>query len=220
MCTKARRQQTGRLNSKPWPTSRNSLHLELRPKFARLRAGWTYMTKAEKLKPAFVRPKRWFPKSQYKKSQGAESVRDDDFQRHVFGFSRAVALVADIWASLFRHHVGPFLKNAFPRKRNFQILIYGEQLLHAPVANAAMRDFGVTVLPDWSKYSPTSTRRRMSVRPRRRKCGRRRRMTIPSRSSARAVSKPTSFPNAENLVGPMANRIKHVLDGEGAMTRH
>ena len=41
----------------------------LRPKFKRVRASWTYMSKQEKYKPAFVRPKRWFSKSQYKATQ-------------------------------------------------------------------------------------------------------------------------------------------------------
>ena len=35
---------------------------ELQPQFKRLRASWTYMTKAEKKKPDFQRPKKWFPK--------------------------------------------------------------------------------------------------------------------------------------------------------------
>ena len=34
----------------------------------KLRAPWTYMTKAEKYKPAFVRPKQWFPRKEYKKT--------------------------------------------------------------------------------------------------------------------------------------------------------
>lgn len=40
---------------------------ELRPKFKQLRAPWTYMRPEEKYKVAFVRPKRWFKKKDYKK---------------------------------------------------------------------------------------------------------------------------------------------------------
>ena len=39
---------------------------ELQPQFKRLRASWTYMTKAEKKKPDFQRPKKWFPKNNAK----------------------------------------------------------------------------------------------------------------------------------------------------------
>lgn len=41
----------------------------LRARFYRLRAPWTYMTKAERKKPQFQRPKKWFPKADWKKTQ-------------------------------------------------------------------------------------------------------------------------------------------------------
>ena len=40
---------------------------ELRPQFKKLRAPWTYMNKKEKKQPAFYRPKKWFPKDDWKK---------------------------------------------------------------------------------------------------------------------------------------------------------
>ena len=39
---------------------------DLRPKLAQLRAPWTYMKAAEKKKPEFQRPKRWYPQHQHK----------------------------------------------------------------------------------------------------------------------------------------------------------
>ena len=42
---------------------------QLKPKHARYRARWTYMTKAEKNQKAFVQPKRWFPRKDYKKTK-------------------------------------------------------------------------------------------------------------------------------------------------------
>ena len=42
---------------------------ELQPKFQRLRAPWTYMTKKEKKRGPFLRPKRWFPKKQYRQTR-------------------------------------------------------------------------------------------------------------------------------------------------------
>ena len=35
----------------------------------RLRASWTYMNNKEKYQTAFQRPKRWFPKEEYKKTK-------------------------------------------------------------------------------------------------------------------------------------------------------
>ena len=47
---------------------------DLRPKLAQLRAPWTYMTAAEKKKPEFQRPKRWYPQHQHKGAgRGASS---------------------------------------------------------------------------------------------------------------------------------------------------
>ena len=40
---------------------------DLRPRFLQLRARWTYMTKAERRKPAFQRPKVWFAKKDWKR---------------------------------------------------------------------------------------------------------------------------------------------------------
>ena len=42
---------------------------ELQPRFKRLRAPWTYMNKKEKKKGPFLRPKRWFKKSDWKKTK-------------------------------------------------------------------------------------------------------------------------------------------------------
>lgn len=127
---------------------------ELYPKFTKLRAPWTYMTKSEKRKPAFVRPKRWFGSKDYKKTR----------KQKVFGLTASngkslVFLVpkhytAELWAADIKKHLKPFLKKAFPGKSAFTILLDGEKLLHAPVAKAAMRECGISVLPHWPKYSP------------------------------------------------------------------
>ena len=42
---------------------------ELRSRFMRYRASWTYMTKAEKRQAAFQRPKKWFTAQQWKKTK-------------------------------------------------------------------------------------------------------------------------------------------------------
>ena len=41
----------------------------LKPRFYRLRSPWTYMNDAEKKKPAFQRPKKWFAKQEWKKTK-------------------------------------------------------------------------------------------------------------------------------------------------------
>ena len=67
---------------------------KLRPRFARLRARWTYMNKNEKRKPAFCRPKKWFPKKHW------ETTR----KQKVFGMTTSTGqslsfLVPSLWST-------------------------------------------------------------------------------------------------------------------------
>ena len=127
---------------------------DLKPRFKRLRARWTYMTEKERHEPAFQRPKRWFKASDWKRTK----------KQKVFGFTTSTGLKlaflvpqpwsSEEWAVEIRNRVGPFLRSHFPGRRNFQVLLDGEALLHGPAAKAAMAELGITVLPGWPSYSP------------------------------------------------------------------
>ena len=127
---------------------------DLKPRMKRIRSRWAYMTDEEKYQPAFQRPKRWFKKSDWKRTR----------KQKVFGFTTSTGqklafLVPqpwsnEEWAVEIRNRVGPFLRSSFPGRRRFQVLLDGEGLLHAPAAKAAMEEVGITVLPGWPSYSP------------------------------------------------------------------
>ena len=127
---------------------------ELKPRFRRLRQRWTYMTKEEQHQSAFMRPKRWFKASEYRKT----------IKQHVFGFTTSAGqklafLVpkpwsTEQWAVEVRNRLAPFLRSAFPGRRSFQFLLDGEAFLHGPEAKTAMAEAGITVLPGWPSYSP------------------------------------------------------------------
>ena len=130
---------------------------ELKPKFTKLRAPWTYMTWREKKSPSFVHPKRWFPRKDYKKTQ----------KQKVFGLttsngkSLCVKVLSpyttELWAKDVRTKLGPFLKRAFPSLKVYQILLDREKLLHAPAAKVALAFMNMIILPEWPKYSPDLT---------------------------------------------------------------
>ena len=61
--------------------------LQLRPKFKKVRAKWTYMMKGEKTKSAFVRPKRWFEKG-LQTDEETMCFRHGHLERKELGFSR------------------------------------------------------------------------------------------------------------------------------------
>ena len=127
---------------------------ELRPKFKQLRAPWTYMRAEEKFKPAFVRPKRWFKRSDYKRV----------LKQKVFGMTtstgKALAVLlpkpftAAKWVAILRTRVHPFLQKEFPRKQQYRILLDGEAVLRAEVAEATMKEKKIKLLDGWPKYSP------------------------------------------------------------------
>ena len=112
------------------------------------------MTEEEKSQPAFCRPKRWFKKRDYEKT----------IKQKVFGFTTSTGqklafLVpkpwsTQQWAEEVRTRLAPFLRSCFPGRRDFQILIDGEQLLHGPAAKVALDEAGITILPGWPAYSP------------------------------------------------------------------
>ena len=126
---------------------------ELQARFKKYRAPWTYMTPAERIKPDFQRPKKWFPKKDWKK------VR----KQKVFGFTasngKQLAFLVpspwstEIWAGLIKSKMVPWLKRSFPGRQEFRILLDSEPLLHGPAAKAVFRQYGISIEPGWPKYS-------------------------------------------------------------------
>ena len=115
----------------------------------------TIMSKAEKTKAAFLKPKRHiFKRSEYKHALKAK----------VFGLttSNGLSLVVPStlhpkspeWVKILRTHVRPFLAEAFPGRKSYTVLLDGETIMHTEEANAAMRDCGVRLLSPWPAHSP------------------------------------------------------------------
>ena len=127
---------------------------QLMPRFKALRSTWTYMTDKERKKPAFQRPKRWFPKQDWKKTA----------KMKVFGLTTENGKGLYIptpkpydgtwWAKMIKSKVKPFLQKAYPGRSTFKILLDGEKVFRTPEAKAAMASAGISLLKDWPGYSP------------------------------------------------------------------
>lgn len=194
---------------------------ELQPTFRKLRASWTYMSKKEKSMPAFQRPKKWFPRNEWKKtkqikvfglttSSGKQLCFEVPLGKHLFNSAK--------WAVFVRTKVAPFLRSAFPDKEMYRVLLDGEALLHAPEAKRAMRQQHIVTLPDWPGYSPELNPQehvwsRAEPQLRAMETGRES-FDEWKKKVLRAVR---AYPSAEKLVPSMARRCKDCLARNGAM---
>ena len=110
------------------------------------------MRAEERFKPAFVRPKRWFNRSDYKHV----------LKQKVFGMTTSTGkclavllpkpFTAAKWVAILKTRVNPFLQRQFPGKRHYRIMLDGGAVLRAEVAEAAMADKESSVLDGWPQY--------------------------------------------------------------------
>ena len=117
---------------------------DLKPRFKQLRAPWTYMRPEEKFKPAFVRPKRWFRRGEYKKVRKQKIFGMTTSTGKVLAICLPTPFTAAKWAGLIASRVHPFLRQSFPERHRFRVLFDGESVLRAEPAKSV---FGSALHP-------------------------------------------------------------------------
>jgi hypothetical protein len=181
------------------------------------------MNKREKHLPAFVRPKRWFPKKDYKKV----------CKQKVFGLTtsngKALCFLVpkpwstELWAKEVKKKVGPFLKKSFPNLTSYQILLDGEKLLHGPAAKAAFKEHNIRSLPGWPKYSPDLNPQENVWAWSEKDLRKREKPTDTFPTFKKKVLKSVlAYPDQAKLklVPSMAKRCKALLQSKGAMLKY
>ena len=227
----ARRMKFGRAH-KGWSSTKWKSHLQgvgdikefthypqaLHATFTKLKSPWTYMTKVEKKLPAFQRPKRWFPKKEYEKTKKQKVFGLTTSNGKSIEFLVPTSWNSEVWAGLVRSKLVPFLKKAYPGKASFQLLLDGEKLLHAPPARKAYADGGITILPNWPKYSPDLNPQENVwawAEPRLRE------LETDTTSfpdwTKLCLQAVKAYPSKEKLVATLAKRVEMLLDRNGSM---
>ena len=191
---------------------------ELQPKFERLKSTWTYMKPGEKLLPAFVRPRRWFSTTDWKKTR----------KQKVFGLTasngKSLAVLvptpfdATKWAKIVREKVQPFLMLTFPTLSSYRILLDGEKILHAEPAKGVLKEKKINILHNWPPYSPDLNPQE-HVWP-----GAEKNLRAASKKrdtfatfQQRCLKAVRDYKGGDKLVGSMAKRMRMVIDLKGAM---
>ena len=119
------------------------------------RAPRTIMSKAERNKAAFQKPRRKiFKLAEFKKSARKAKV---------FGLTTAIGnslvLPAPLnpttsdWAKMVPR-IAEFLQGEFPQRTSFTLLLDGEKIFHTDEAKRKMEQHGLRILPDWPPNSP------------------------------------------------------------------
>jgi hypothetical protein len=194
---------------------------ELKPKHIRLRASWTYMKDSERLKPAFVRPKKWFSRDEWKKTKKFRVLSFTNSEGGICAVGVTEPWNSPEFVKLVRNDVGPWLRSSFPDHEDITILIDSEKVMHTPEAKAALKKFGISSLESWPKHSP-------DLNPQENLWAL---AEVQLRKSERAgdsfdvfkkrvLQACKSYTGAEKLIPSMATRIKAVLDSGGAMLKY
>ena len=121
--------------------------LKLKPKQKRVSCKRTIMSKAEKKRPAFLKPRiKDFDRTEYKRVKKTK----------VFGITTSggrslicpcpLHPTAADWVKLARQRVGPFMQTAFPGRQRRTVLLDGEGIMHTPDAKAEMGRWGLRPL--------------------------------------------------------------------------
>ena len=193
----------------------------LHPQFSRLRSSWTYMNKAEKKKPAFQRPKKWFKGKDWKKVKKMKVFGLTTSTGHQLSFEVPVGkntYDGNKFAAHVRKRIGPFLRKVFPGRDSFCLLLDGEKVQHTPEAKRAMAEFGITTLKHWPSYSPELNPQEhvwSRAEPELRALENGYDEFVPWKRKVHAAIK--KYSGANKLVGSMARKIKDCLERKGAM---
>ena len=191
----------------------------MKERHARKSAPRTIMHKDERPKPEFMKPRKHiFKRSEYKRVRkvkvfGLTTSNGQSLIAHV-----PACLDAPKWIAFVRKRLGPFMKQAFPKRKRCTVLLDGETLMHTDEAVAVMRDWGLRALPHWPPHSP-------DLNPQENVWGWAKKKVQKAAASAdtfagykkRVAAVCVRYPGAPKLVPSLAHRMKLCIARSGGL---
>ena len=189
---------------------------ELKPRFKQLKAPWTYMRESERMKTDFLRPRRWFKKTDYQKTKKQKIWGLTTSNGKIMAAKVESPFSADKFVALVRQKIGPFMKRAYRGKTAFQILVDNEKFMHAPESKQALQECGIKFLPKWPAHSPEINPQE-NVWPWAE--GRLRELEKDNDTfeefGDKVVQAIKSYPTPKKLITSMPKRMRDVIDAKG-----
>ena len=188
----------------------------MRPSFARLRCKRTIMSKKERKKGPFQRPKKWYPRKHWQHVRKQKLFALTTSNGQVLTILIPKPYNKHVWAGLVNTKLAPFLKRAFPEKRSFMILLDGEKVFRAPVAKAAMAAHGISLIrgypPNSAELNPQENVWPIAEKTLRKLERKNSTFEAFGKNIQEAVK---LYPSPEKLVGGMAKRCQACIKRHG-----
>ena len=178
----------------------------------------TIMTKKEKTKSPFLKPKyHIFKRSEYKQCSKAK----------VFGLTtsngRSLVVPCPLhptspeWIKILKDRVAPFLADCFPERASYTLLLDGESILHTNEAKVAMKNCGVRLVAPWPAHSPDLNPQEnvWAWAEKRLRKAEQHNDTFPV-FKRRIIQTSSQFVSKSNLVPSLAGRMARCLKRHGA----
>ena len=175
------------------------------------------MSEAERTKPEFLCPKRWFPAKDWKRTKKQKIFSLVTSNGKVFATKIELPWTAERFSTMVRTELGPWLRRTFRSRTSFQILLDNEKVMKAPPALAALADNNIKVLPGWPAHSPELNPQE-NVWP-----WAEARVRELEKSSdtfeqfgTKVLAAVRAYPSATKLITSMAKRMQDCIDNKGA----
>jgi len=127
---------------------------KLAPRFRKYRSKKAIMSRSERKKKMFVRPKRWFSRKEYNLTKKVKVFMCISPSGDTFSTCVTRPFTGEAFATMVRTQFGPWLRRVYGRRDQYLVLLDGEKVFGAPAAKRALSDNKIKLMRPWPPHSP------------------------------------------------------------------